>query len=283
MLGMSKPLRYEERFCLFLDILGFKKKVEKSVQSAASMASIAGHSSVGEIFFSLKKIAESLKYRAAVVGSDGGMSPSSRLVTQFSDSVVVSYLVTEVGGLADILYDVLNLQVKLIQFGVLVRGAITKGLLHHDPDFVFGPALNEAVELEKLAMYPRVIVDGALLASEGISPSIAETAVASSSRTVETLLAQDLDGMFYVDYFSVHPDDFSDDWSELCEYLISLHEIVKGLASERRPSIRLKHSWMRQKFNSVAGAVERSQFRRVGAHAIPEDEVDHFYSVRPFK
>jgi hypothetical protein len=29
-LEMSKPIRYEDRYCLFLDILGFKEVVEQS-------------------------------------------------------------------------------------------------------------------------------------------------------------------------------------------------------------------------------------------------------------
>ena len=59
--------------------------------------------------------------------------------------------------------------------------------------------------------------------------------------------------------------------------------IVKPLASERSSSLQLKHSWVRRKFNLMAEGVERSDFRRLGAHAIPEGEADHFFSIWPFK
>ncbi len=280
---MTKPIRYEDRYCLFLDILGFKDVVEQSVQPTSKVSTSGGRHPVGGIYFGLKEIASSLKYKAVLALPGGTTKNSSRVVTQFSDSVVVSYREKESGGLASMLYDVLRLQLRLVQRGLLVRGAITMGPLHHDQDFVFGPALNEAAELEKVAMYPRVIVDRDLLSAAGVATSSTVKAARSWERSLANLLAQDLDGMFYVDYFAVHPEDFDDDWGDLCEYLISLREVVKGLAQRRHPSLRLKHSWLRQKFNGVAADVERSKFQFLGEHRIPDDEVDHFYSVRPFK
>lgn len=278
---MGKPIRYEERYCLFLDILGFKEVVEQSALSDAD--AMNGNHPVGGIYFSLKQIASNLKYKSIVVGAHGVMKASSRVVTQFSDSVVVSYQANEAGGLAAMLYDVLHLQMSLIQRGLLIRGAITKGALHHDQDFVFGPALNEAAELEKVAMYPRVIIDRDLLKTAGISVTSVANSSKSTERNVGSLVACDLDGMFYVDYFSVHPEDFDDDWGMLCEYLITLRDVVKGLSQKRQPGLKLKHSWLRQKFNDVASDVEQSKFQRLGPHRIPDDEEDHFYSVRPFK
>lgn len=278
---MTKPIHYEERYCLFLDILGFKDIVEQSAQPDTKVKS-ANHP-IGGVYFSLKKIASSLKYKAAVVGAHGVMKPSSRVVTQFSDSVVVSYKVDEADGLAAMLYDVLHLQMKLIQRGLLIRGAITKGALHHDQDFVFGPALNEAAELEKVAMYPRVIVDRDLLKNAGISVATVTNSGKSAERSVGSLVACDLDGMFYVDYFYLHPEDFNDDWGSLCEYLIKLREVVKGLSQKRQPGLKLKHSWLRQKFNEIASNVEQSKFQRLGSHRIPDDDKDHFYLVTSFK
>lgn len=46
--------------------------------------------------------------------------------------------------------------------GFWLRGAVTIGLLHHDEDIVFGPALNRAYELEsRHAIFPRIILDPA--------------------------------------------------------------------------------------------------------------------------
>jgi hypothetical protein len=170
-----------------------------------------------------------------------------------------------------------------VQRGLLIRGAITKGPLHHDGDFVFGPALNEAAELEKVAMYPRVIVTQELLVDAGIVKVGGAVVRHELSRRPSSLVARDLDGVYFVDYFSAHPDDFSDDWGELVEYLISLREMIRGLAAMKQPSVRLKHSWLRQKFNDIAEPLERSRYGILGAHAVPEDEEDHIVNVSPFR
>ena len=101
--------------------------------------------------------------------------------------------------------------------------------------------------------------------------------------TTASLVAQDLDGLFFVDYFAVHPEDFSDNWGDLCEYLIDLREVIKGLAVKRQPSLRMKHSWLRQKFNQIAEPLEKSKFTSFGAHRVPSDEEDHILNVMPFK
>jgi hypothetical protein len=260
---------------MFLDILGFKQVVEDSVRQA-SRAATRRREAAG-IYFSLKNIAQSLHYKPAVVRKSGEVVRSSRKVTQFSDAVVVSYLAREAGGLSDMLYDVLHLHLQLVRRGLLVRGAITKGLLHHDDDFVFGPALNEAAELEKVAMYPRVIVDRDLLAEAELIPG------KGVPRSPDSLVAQDLDGLYYVDYFAVQPEAFSDDWGEMIEYLITLREHIRKLSSVRQPSVRLKHSWLRHKFNELAEPLEQRRFEWYGSHVVPDDEVDHLYSVAPFR
>ena len=280
---MNKPIAYEDRYCLFLDILGFKEVVEQSAASKATPLTGSQTLRLGGVYFGLKQIADSLNYKQVLVGKSGKKKPSSRVVTQFSDSVVVSYRVGEVGGLANMLYDVLHLQLALVQRGLLIRGAITQGPLHHDKDFVFGPALNEAAELEKVAMYPRVIVDRELLSKAGISTAQIVKSGSSTARETASLVAQDLDGLFYVDYFHVHPEDFSDEWSDLSEYLISLREVIKALSSKRQPSLRMKHSWLRQKFNTVAEGLEASKFRQLGPHRVPDDEDDHIIHVTPFR
>jgi hypothetical protein len=132
-------------------------------------------------------------------------------------------------------------------------------------------------------MYPRVIVDRDLLSAAGISTAQIVKSGVSPLRTTESLVAQDLDGLFYVDYFAVRPEDFSDEWSELCEYLIDLREVVKSLAAKRQPSLRMKHSWLRQKFNQIAEPLEKSKFTSFGAYGVPADEIDHILNVMPFR
>jgi len=231
----------------------------------------------------LNGIAKGVNYRESVEVS-GRMQLSSRRVTQFSDSIVVSYLKDEPNGsgVSSMLWDVHRLQLELVTSGILLRGAITSGLLYHDQNLIFGPALNEAVALEKLASYPRVILDGQILEEAGLRRSARTTQKFEATRSISSMVAEDLDGLYYVDYFNVHPDDFGEDWDDLRGYLELLRSLIKGLANKRELTIKVKHSWLRTKFNEMAGPLQKSGFRELGGHQIPETEWNMFSEVKVF-
>jgi hypothetical protein len=132
------------------------------------------------------------------------------------------------------------LQLSLINRGILLRGAITFGFLYHDDKFIFGPALNEAVALERLAGYPRIIASGELLNEARIqcSPDF------GNERTIDSMVSEDFDGLYYVDYFNIHPDDFGQQWYDIFEYLFRLRELIKSLSYKKDPSIKVKYSWL---------------------------------------
>jgi len=70
------------------------------------------------------------------------------------DSQAVGFLVTDVGWL----------QLSFLSESLVARGGIAFGEFYADPNFIHGPALNRAVELEKhLAIFPRVVLDDAAL------------------------------------------------------------------------------------------------------------------------
>ena len=273
---MKNTNQYEDRYCLFLDILGFQSHI---IETAANKESSKSQMTFPQLKSALEQISKGVHYREKIEVS-GRWKPSSRQVTQFSDSVIISYLKNEANGngVSSILMDVHNLQLKLVTKGILLRGAVTSGLLYHDEDFVFGPALNDAVELERLANYPRVILDGEILDEAGLrssqSPHI--------SRTISSMAKEDFDGLYYVDYFDVHPDDFDEDWSDLSYYLEKLRELIKALANKKSLSIKVKHSWLRTKFNLMAKPFMKSGFKELGIHHIPDDETSLFESIKPF-
>lgn len=272
------PSSYEDRFCLFLDILGFKSHVDETVKESTD----GGRNMTFRRLLSvLNKISMQVGYRSGIADANGTMRLSSRQVTQFSDSVIISYRQDERGGVADILYDVLNLQLNLIHAGILVRGAIVAGKLHHDEKTVFGPALNDAVELEKLAMYPRVVLDNEVLDLAGLKRPSYQIRKPYTSRTISSLITQDLDGLFYLDYFAVHPDDFNEQWDEMRDYLLELRKVIKNMSVRKMATIKLKHSWMRQKYNAVIEPLAKNGYKDFCGWPIPEDE--NFQEVLPFK
>jgi len=54
------------------------------------------------------------------------------------------------------------------------------------------------------------------------------------------------------------------------------------LANKREPSIKVKHSWLRTKFNAMAGPLMKSGFREIGRHSVPEEDIDLFFEIKPF-
>ena len=80
----------------------------------------------------------------------------------------------------------------------------------------------------------------------------------------------------------MYPEDFNDEWGDLIQYLIDLREVVLGLAHKRSLSVKLKHSWLRQKFNAVALPLLESKFTQYCDQYVPEEEQDFILNVQPF-
>ena len=79
--------------------------------------------------------------------------------TQLSDSVIISFQSHAHWDLTRMIQAVCSYQWMMVMSGILIRGGITIGKMYHSGPVSFGPALNRAVCLEKLATYPRVLVD----------------------------------------------------------------------------------------------------------------------------
>lgn len=81
-------------------------------------------------------------------------------------------------------------QIQQLTFydGFPVRGAVTVGPLMFSDKFLFGPALVEAVQLEKEALFPRILL------SQSVLRYITPDSMYSS------LVMQDADGHAFLDY-----------------------------------------------------------------------------------
>lgn len=84
------------------------------------------------------------------LGSDG------LEISIFSDNAVLSIPLDDEFGNVYIITMVEFLQRELLKLGYLVRGGMSVGKLYHKDNIVFGPALVEAVNIEKTTIYPRI-------------------------------------------------------------------------------------------------------------------------------
>jgi hypothetical protein len=157
---------YEDQITIFLDFLGFS---EASVQldegaQAKMLALLTAISSMRSQFSDNSD-------------PNTGAARAIRLrptVTTFSDHIVASYPMNRV--LADdpqskfelVLFDatlfIAKIAAAALQFGFLIRGGLSYGMLYHTSGIVFGQAMVDAYNLEsKSAIYPRVVISPSLL------------------------------------------------------------------------------------------------------------------------
>lgn len=154
---------YEDRYVLFIDILGFTELIRQSTREDAPP-----HGSVSAIFQALNWRFQGLEDGAIdeFLPALGLERPDEDLlkVHTFSDFVVASCPATEV-GLMTILFIAFDISREWLSMKYLSRGGIARGkVLHRTGDaaapMVFGPAFVKAYELEsQVADLPRIVLE----------------------------------------------------------------------------------------------------------------------------
>lgn len=229
----TADLEYENRIVLYIDILGFKSAIEYSTVNNAFVQKI--YATVHSIF-NTKKHNENGYYELKSMGVE---------ISTFSDNMVISYPLKLDGAVWAMLFDTIVAIVDILSCGFLVRGAITIGKLYHDGDVVFGPALNEAVNLEQMnAVYPRVIMSDYTL-------SVVQKQLNYSGDDFLCLLIPTDNNYFYIDFLSAKLIFGSLD--QYKEWLLSVRELISnGIISHREDSkVLKKYYWFKEYFNKT--------------------------------
>ncbi len=223
---------YEERVILFLDFLGFKEIIEQTEQDEEL----------------INRIARAIDHIKTVAEEEG--LHETQQVTQFSDSLVVSYAVHDPSAVFWLINNLGYCVVELAYQGFLLRGAVTVGPLLHTSDHLFGPAMVKAYELEsKTAKYPRVIVD----------EEVFEVARQSRSKLhdpdeeegyVKAFLRTDEDGLHYLDYvsWSAVVATIGADADSYCPYLERLSSLIGVGISHSAPRVQEKYLWLYERY-----------------------------------
>lgn len=153
---MQAP-QFEDRFVAFIDILGFKSMVEAS--------EAGGGRTVGELIGLMEDLGTS-QTRDGILANGPSICPESlRLsphagfqLTQASDCAIVS---TEVSpaGVVQILDHCWTAAMALLRKGVLIRGYVTRGKVHHAGSVVLGSGYHSAYQREQGVTAFRIEVD----------------------------------------------------------------------------------------------------------------------------
>lgn len=229
-------MNYEKRICCFIDILGFKKHIDETITET-------GDDNIKKI----KSVADVLKFSKKLTGENG--IGKTKVITYFSDSIVISYKYDEPNQLFYTLLDLLYVSFELANKGYLTRGGISIGKLLHTSKYIFGPALVQAYEIEsKKAIYPRIIVS-----EDVINIGAQHTKIGHSEfderEYILNLLNQDSDGLYYIDYITKSSSEFDDPEYDLYLYIQSLKNNFFLNYESENASVKIKLDWLKSKLN----------------------------------
>lgn len=251
--GMHKKV-YEKRVVTFIDILGYKNMVEKTIgcnNEAIKLLDIMNYISVE------KKTNYTGMLNQNSIGKE---------ISIFSDSIVISYPIDLGGSLFYILIDLIHLQIELINNGILFRGAVVIDELYHNDNIIFGPAMLRAYELEsEKAIYPRIIIEPGTI-DEGIKFKAPQNSFDDEAGYILSLLRQDdYDGYYFLDYLKQYQE--LDDPYYYYVMLESLRGMIyKAFMEIKDEWVLKKYKWLRKYYNLT---LESMGFEGYSEYKIP--------------
>ncbi|MGO8854768.1 MAG: hypothetical protein ACLQO1_03530 [Steroidobacteraceae bacterium] len=243
-------MNYEDRVLCFVDILGFRSQIKETLDTQGQ-----------GLPAKIKNITDAFMFIRELLDIDKPDENRGRAVTQFSDSIVISFPIHEQSEVFWTLNELLSVQVNLVWRGMLCRGAAVQSKVIHTDRIIFGPAMVEAYDLEsKAAIFPRIILGDSLLEvakhahAPHHSPELEVEAITS-------MLQRDTDGMWYIDYITRAQGELGDPEEDYPVYLDKLTTIVRNGMQSRDVPLRLKYQWIREKLAPHVAAVKASSSR----------------------
>lgn len=232
-------MKYEDRIICFIDILGFSEIIRQTVTPAGVDDEIK-----------IAVIADAINLIRDVLDIDRPEKRKDKTVTQFSDSIVISFPTNETSGVFYSILEILWVQMGLLQKGIVCRGAMTRGKVIHTPRLLFGPAMVEVYNLEsKAALYPRVILGQAILDVGALSHA-SHNRPEDEVESILGLLARDTDDMYYIDYIEGAQSELNDPVLDYPIYLRNLQSVIAKGLDARDVTVKIKYQWMRSRFQS---------------------------------
>ena len=285
-------MNYEDRVVAYIDILAFRDTIKKTVTAEDDVPSeidkiVEMYQVIRDAWF-LDEERKPFKVKVMRGGKESyetfepikDENPMGKMVTMFSDTIVVSFLASTESAVFRTLLEIRWLIFNLANRGVLCRGAIAHGKLIHDEKMVFGPALVSAYTMEsKAALYPRVILDEEIL-------RVASMYHASHHDTMDELkyiyelLEVDSDGMYFINYIGSLEEDF-DNWVvEYPRYLSKIFNIIEDGINHPSPDIKIKYMWLRERYNEVVSNMNMDKLVEELSKEGREEEAKAFASIK---
>ena len=237
---MEKTINYSSKVVAYIDILGFGEIVKALTEKPKL------HERLSYALQRIKYIEKSVHHKKSVT--------SDLEASAFSDSIVIS---TEENNIFSLIWTSGWLQAELLYTGILTRGGISLGLLHHKDGIIYGEGLISAYNLEqKSAIYPRIVISKKLIDNH--------------NEILSNWIVQDFDGFYFLDPFKF--DAVAGDAAELAadgydpreiyfkEVRAYLLELRKNSSEENHLA---KHTWMIKRFNVALTEFNKSTIEKV--------------------
>lgn len=234
---------YEKAIVSFIDILGFRELVEGStpetVKSALDLVNRFAAPEVEDEDLDYGFVAEAISFSDCIVR----VRRTEKEPNLSNPAGLVFYE----------LLDLLHAQGELLNQGMLIRGGVAYGDIYFEKNQTYGPALNQAYELEaKYAVYPRIV-----LSPDLIKETKSNELMKSESHTFEMefeyigrLIKQGDEGLWFIDYIRAMEDEL-DDPALFPGYLLKHKEIIcDGTTKFKKINkILSKYLWMAKYHN----------------------------------
>lgn len=267
--GISDEDLKKLRFIAFIDILRFSNNVSSSYDNSLLRKNLE------ECLEHIKQ-SENINYN---MGSIPSPSKDGMEYTMFSDSIVISIPVTALCGFLSLLESIAQLQMDIINCGFIVRGGISFGEHIHEKNKIIGKAMINAVNLEKIAVYPRIIISEEDV-NYGIWVDVKCNKYASNSDCVERemvmqWLKKSEDGFYFIDPFN-NPIVSNYDLDAKMQYLRKIQKLVENSISNKSMEIRMKYAWLNRQIPTKFVIFGAGDFGRQALNKIGKENVAFF-------
>lgn len=248
-------MKFKKRAVLFLDILGFRQIVEKCVINPEDIQNV---------------------YEALSIIKTHFLNYNDILKIQFSDSIVISFLADDPGAVIELIGSLQSLVKKFATKGYLLRGGLTYGDVYHDSDFIFGPAMNNAYDLEsKSALYPRILIENEIIEfGQKYHPRFFDEGMGNY---VFNYVSKDTDDKYYVDYFQKGVDTFWEIEQNDKNFIQSLEKLILQGLNEKSDNVFIKYLWMKDKYNQMILELRKNKQVSAGGFVLGSTKEDSFY------
>lgn len=272
-------MKYEDRVVVFLDILGFKNLLDSTVSKEGSDNEVAIEKLV-DVYdlihdnWDLPFKPTNPQYPKLSLAKEN--AEKGKVVTIFSDSIVISFPHSAQGEIFWTLLEIRHLLLEMANRGILSRGGVAFGKLIHSDKIVFGPALVEAYMLEcKKAVFPRVLVAQSVL-DLAAQPLARMHDAEEELEYIHTLLRKDWDNYYYIDFLEGIQNELDEPEFGYCDYLLNIKGHVQKGLTNHDPGIKNKFEWLKSKLNIAIENTKRPEVIQNLKDQNRDDMIDYY-------